>query len=378
MRPYRSYIIFFVVLLVGYTVYQVMKGPETHWQVTFKTFDKSPFGTYLLHERAADVTKQFSTSHQTLSQLALGENVLLLADNPEIGLADLTKMYEMLDAGQHVLIGANRLGKSFSDSLGVKISFQFNLYGQGMLEAETEQVTMGERTYDYPIQMLSSYFELQNPENWTVLASTLRGPMAIKRPVRNGYLILVTNPLIFTNFGMLYNQNHGLAARLISEINDRPVHYTMFYQFGRKEASTPLRYFLSQPALRWSIYTCMFAVLVLLGVDSWRKQRAIPVILPPENTSVLYAQTLGGLFHQEGNHYKTAMKIIHHFFGQIRERYWLEPEFTDKFYQQLAGKSGMELEHVKETFRWIELARKSPLLSESQLVQLSQKIDAFK
>jgi hypothetical protein len=346
--------------------------------VTFRTSDKSPFGAYILNERATDLFERYSVSYTTISQFDKQDDLLILADKLSLGKPDLMRLNELMDEGTNVLLGANHFGTLMQDSLEFTTSYQFKFLGVGLLESSEGALRLNGKEYMYPYDLITTAIVLSDTTNWEVLATVDDQPIAISRQQGKGKLILVTNPLIFTNFGLLYNENHEVAESFLRLLKPDALHYTMFYQFGRPEANTPLRYFLSQPPLRWAIYLGLFSILVLLGIDSWRKQRSIPTMTPPTNTSIEYARTLGGLFYREGNHFRTAQKLIAHFFSDIRERYWLEPDFTDKFYDQLAGKSGIEKSHVVDTFKFIEMARKTPSLSEEQLVALSQKIDVFR
>jgi len=378
MKPYRAYIVFFSLVLLVYVTYTIMKPPPVHWLITFRTMDKNPFGAYILNERASDLFHSYSVSNATIAQYGKKDNLLVLGDRVDLGHVDLARLNELLDEGVSVLIGSNFFGKRMQDSLGFSTNYLPSFLGSSILESGESGLTIGKRTYLFPQEIMYNFFDLTNQDGWEVLAKSGNGPVAIARTQGKGKLILVTNPLVFTNFGLLYNKNHVVAEHFLRQLPAESLHYTMYYQFGKTGATTPLRYFLSEPPLRWAIYLGLFSVMVLLGIDAWRKQRGIPEIHPPTNSSIEYARTLGGLFFREANHHRTAMKLIAHFFSEIRERYWLEPDHTEKFYEQLAGKSGVEKAHVISTFQLIELARKRTTLSESQLVELSKKIDVFK
>lgn len=377
MKPYRAYIIFFSAVLLTYVTYTLLKPPPVHWLVTFRPMDKNPFGAYILNERATDLFSDYSVSNRTISQVGKKENLLILGDKVDLGYADLTRLNELLDEGANVLIGSNFFGNRMQDSLGFSTTYLTRFYGSNLLESNESGLAIGKRTYLFPQELMSNYFDLKDSHGWEILAASGNGPVAISKAQGKGKLILVTNPLVFSNFGLLYNKNHPVAEYFLKQLPAESLHYTTYYQFGRSGATTPLRYFLSEKPLRWAVYLGLFSILVLLGIDSWRKQKGIPTIEPPTNTSVEYARTLGGLFYREANHHRTAMKLIVHFYAEIREKYWLEPEHSDKFYEQLAGKSGVEKGHVVATFQLIELARKTTTLSENQLVELSQKIDVF-
>ena len=379
MREYRIYIIVFSVILIGYAVYDYYSPKPVNWISTYKPSDKNPFGTYILNQQSSDLFgSEFETSYNTLSEIDSSKSILLIADNVKVTGADLDRLFELLELGSYVFISSNRYSSEMLDTLGLTVDAKFHLMGSGLLVDEQTKMSIGSFEYEYPTPLISGFFTLDSIELWQIHASTDFGPVAISRKFNTGTLTLVANTHIFTNFGMLLNENYEAVAKLLSILPPDPVHYSMFYQFGKPGASTPFRYFLSQPPLKWAIYLGLFTITILLAIDSWRKQRAIEVILPLSNASVTYVRTLGALFYREGNHYRAAMKLVNHFFADIRERFLLEPEFTEKFYSNLSTKGGMEKREVIMTFEFIELVKKSPRLEEKKLVELSKKIDTFK
>ncbi len=379
MREYRSYIVVLALSLLAYAVYDYYSPKPVNWLASYRVTDKNPFGAYILNEQSEDIFgSMFETSYATLSELESDKSVLLIADNVNINGADLIELFERLDKGSNVLVASSRFSSEMLDSLGIDIDSRFQLLGSDLLVDELTTLIIDESEYQYPTPLVSSFFSLDSAELWKTHASTNVGSIAISRPVGNGQLTLVASPYLFTNFGMLFNDNYKAAAKLLSLLPPEPVHYSMYYQSGKPGSSTPFRYFLSQPSLKWSIYLCLFIIVIFLAVDSWRKQRSIPVVLPPANASVIFVQTLGGLFYREGNHYRAAMKLINHFFAEIRERFLLEPEFTEKFYSNLSSKCGMEKSQVIIIFELIAKVKKSPRLEENLLVELSKKLETFK
>ena len=379
MKEYKNNIILLSAVLLLYAVYDYYKPEEANWTSTYQVNDKNPFGTFILNERSRDLFDEpFITSYNTISEIDSAKSIVIVADRIEIAGADFAHLFELLENGTHIFLASSRYNDRFIDSLDVKAIANFNMMGSGVLFEEETKLTIGEKSYMFPTALVANHFELDSAGSWRIHGSTKEGPMAISQEIGGGKLILVSNPHIFTNFGLLFNKNHGASSDLLSILPRDQVHYSMFYQFGRPEASTPIRYFLSQPPLKWSIYLALFIVIVFIAIDSWRKQRSIEVVKPPKNSSVEYVKTLGALYFREGNHYKAAMKLINHYFSEIRERFLLEPEFTEKFYSLYSGKSGVKLSEVIGTFELIALIKKTPLLEEKKLVELSNKIDEFK
>ncbi len=381
MKKDRVFIYAFVALFVVYVIVDYMAPEPVQWNVTFRASDKNPFGGYILNERSDDLfTGGFELSYRTISELEdSGKNLLILTDHLNIGDTDLEKLFGMLEKGNHVLIGATSLSSKLSDTLGVVINYEFSALNQTIFESPQVVLIFDDSSkYVYPSSLVMNNFELEDEHGWKVLAGIEEGPVAITRELGQGKLTMISAPHLFTNFGLLINENYPAAARLLSNLPPDDVHYTMYYKSGRMEATTPFRYFLREDALRWSLYLGLFVIVLFLTISSWRKQRAIPVIVPPKNTTVEYVKTLGTLFFRERNHKNAAMKLIQHFIAQVRERYFVQVDFSERFYQQLASKSGVSLETVIRTFDLIQTIKSQPQIQENQLIDLSQKIEEFK
>ena len=81
------------------------------------------------------------------------------------------------------------------------------------------------------------------------------------------------------------------------------------------------RYIFTQPALTWAYYLVLIGLLFYALFAGKRTQRVIPVVEPPRNTSLEFAQTVGRLYFQQGDHDNLARKKIQYFLAGLRERY---------------------------------------------------------
>ncbi len=169
------------------------------------------------------------------------------------------------------------------------------------------------------------------------------------------------------------------TARTLSYLPVQDVYWTEYYQAGRMEASTPLRYVLSQPPLRWALYLLLVGLLLFMVLESRRKQRAIPVAQPPTNTTLEFVNTVSNLFLRTRDHHNIAEKKIHYFLDELRTRYRLDTStLDDAFRAQLMHKSGKSEEEVNGLLTSIQHARQQQgSLSADALVQLSRRIDRF-
>jgi len=381
MKRDKIFIYVFAGLFITYITLDFLAPKPINWLVTFKANDKNPFGGYIFYDRSKDLFDNgFELSHNTLSELADTEsNIVILAERADIGRTDLDKFFEILERGGNVFIAANTFSEKLQDTLAFGVKFEYQLLDQSIFEAPESVITSSNSLeFTYPSNLVSNYFELETASDWEIMASLEEGPIAVQRDIGLGKIILVSNPYMFTNFGLLVNNNFQLCAALLSSLPRENALYTMFYKSGKGEAQTPLRYFLREDALRWSLYLGLLLIVLLLIISSRRQQRPIPVVLPPANTTVEYVKTLGSLFFRERNHKSAAMKLIRHFLLQIKEKYLVPVEFSEKFYHQFSSKSNVDKEHVIRTFELIQLVKSRPQIEEKMLVDLSRKIEEFK
>lgn len=376
----RIYLFVFITLFVAYVATDFMAPEPINWQVSFHSKDKNPFGGFILNDRSSDLFNEgFHLSYQTIAELEDENNIVILAEEAEIVGIDFDKLFEKLERGGNVWIGANTYSSKFRDTLDFAVSNNFQMLNQNIFEAPEGTLRLfDDSKYTYPSTLLTNFFRLRNEGQWEILSEVDGNPVVIKRSWKGGTLVLNSIPYIFTNFGLLINDNYPAAAKLLSHLPESDIHYTMYYQSGKGEATTPLRYFLKQGALRWSTYLALFSIIVFLLISSWRRQRAIPVVLPPENATVQYVKTLGALFYREKDHKKAAMKVINHFVGSLREKYFVSVDYTERFYKLLAAKSGVSTEEVIKTFELIIRVKDLPVIEEKVLIELTRKIELFK
>lgn len=176
-------------------------------------------------------------------------------------------------------------------------------------------------------------------------------PVAVVRPMGKGKLVLATTPLLFTNYGMLDGDNAGYLFRILAEARGLPLCRTQAYNPSASlhESTTPLRYFLSHPPLRWAVYTAMCAVLLFMCFTARRRQRVIPVIRPPENRMLEFTLLIGTLYYQKKMHGDLIRKRYTAFTEMLRREAQLDVEELDNatFCDLLARKSGLKHEEVK-------------------------------
>lgn len=146
-------------------------------------------------------------------------------------------------------------------------------------------------------------------------------PVAVKRKVGQGELIVVSMPYVFTNYGVLTHEVSPLLMRLMTQIADRPVLRTTSYMksYDELEAEmSPMRYVLGSRELRRAWYLLAFVTVLFCVFKARRRQRIIPVVAEPKNHSLEFARLVGTLYWQRGDNVDLVRKKFLLFAERIR------------------------------------------------------------
>ncbi len=374
MRKEKLLYIILGVLFITYVVVEYYSPKPLNWTVTFSQHDKNPYGSYILYERLDDFFTEKAVSFQTLYEAMEGEtHLLILATNFAPSDADIESIYNILDQGRSVLVGAEVFSESFLDALEVETKMQIF----GNITQDSTIITLeGGKQIKIPSSFVNFTFDVDSSKVWKSHAAA-DGDVLISKDYPTAKLILTSLPLAFTNYGLLHNDVYLIAEEALNKVPVGAVQYNRFYHAGKQEPATPLRYVLSQAPLRWAVFLTVAVLLVYLILGSRRLQRAIPVLEPLQNTTIQFIKTIGALYHREGNHKNAALKLTSHFTQMLATKYYIHT-FDEKTYKTLAAKSGVPLEDVIKTFDLIQVAKQSPRVSEDLLKQLYEKITMFK
>ena len=321
MKFSRVYIvcILLFLLLVFLSEYRMPK--HFRWEPTFSHNDKQPFGCYVFDSvLSASLSQGYTVNRQTLYQLRSlkkPHGILVLADELSMTKADVKSVLTLAEKGHRLLLVTASCGLFLEDTL------RCHSYNRGTTMPLVEYAKKGfgrdtlrwlgddryeSREYRFHPQLLNS--EL-NPDSGvcrllsasgchkTDSDTTYSRIKAVSFTIGKGSITWACTPLIFTNFGMLDNNNHEYIFRLLSEMGNLPVVRTEAYVPVVQEAEqTPLRYIISQRPLRWALYLSLLVVVLSMIFGFRRRQRVIPVVSTPPNHLLEFVQLIGTLYFQ--------------------------------------------------------------------------------
>ena len=223
--------------------------------------------------------------------------------------------------------------------------------------------------YWLPNQMLSQYFVSFDSARTEVIAENTDGdPVLLRIAYGKGTILLSSTPLMFSNFAMLNSQNEEYIAGIMSCLPTSSLHWTEYYQLGRMEATTSLRYILSEPALKWAFFTLMISILILMFFEAKRDQRIIPIIKPLKNETLDFMKTISRLYYQKKDHKDLASKKILHITEHLKQHMQIDiNEDLSDVIGKVAAKTLSDEQEVKKLFDQMNKISSSRYISALEL-----------
>ena len=207
-------------------------------------------------------------------------------------------------------------------------------------------------------------------------------PVAMRLGIGEGELFLVATPLMFTNYGMLDGDNAAYAFRLLSYLNDLPLTRIEAYgRFANQASGSPLRYFLSQPPLRWALYVALCTIVLCMIFTAKRRQRAIPVVLPPANETLRFTQLIGNLYYQRRDYKDMLQKKYRYFCAEVRQLSGLDlhaDEPDEELCRRLADKKGLDFGDIWPVFKELKnLLQEGVFVDEMTMMRMIDRMNEW-
>jgi hypothetical protein len=236
---------------------------------------------------------------------------------------------------------------------------------------------------DYTFQKLTidEYFASFDTSRTTVLGvNNYNQANFVKVPFGEGAFFVHASPLCFSNYFLLRDNNEKYTAYAISYLPSglSKIYWDEYYKLTDKGANTPLRFLLSNEYLRWALRISLAGMLLFVFFEMKRKQRIIPVIKPLRNATLDFVKTVASVYFNEKDNNSVANKKIAYFFEFIRNKYFLQTnEINEIFIEQLARKSGIAKDEIRQLIDFIQDVRISSRLTDKGLLLLNKEIDDF-
>jgi hypothetical protein len=389
MTKNKKYIFILLTTLVLFIAFEYFKPKELDWSITYSRYDKNPFGAYLIFERLPDLFpgKAILNSNQTIYEreelLSSDENILIISEDFQPSKEDSDRLLELVKNGKTAVIFANNFGSYISDTLKIKTSdYYLNKKVKEFpdsLQLRFLNPVFKNEKHKIKLEYVSAYFKsLDSKSTEVIVVNHHNYPQIIKANFGKGSFVLGTIPLALTNYHLLDKNNHILISNIFSYLENKDLFWTEYYQMGRMEPTTPFRYILRTESLKYAYQFTILTLLLFLLFESKRRQRVIPIVTQPENSSIEFTETVARLYFHRRDNKNIALKKIRYLKDYIKSQFFLSGDFNDpEFCQKLSLKSGKKEETLRELFDLIMNIHLLYQIDDESLLKLNKLTEWF-
>lgn len=396
MKIPKSYYIL-LILGLGLIVFIESQRPRPiNWIQTFSSHDNIPFGTDALFELAAgffpgeDIERVNKPFYELHDDDSTNYNLVYICQSFKISPEATDKLFQHVRNGNTVFISANKFDYKFLRRLGLRSSYysiSWIMNSQG--EYTAPNITLNTKTDTAYIDTISakiSYhagqnvFELHSSDSLNRI-STLGWvnndmPNFMSIEVGNGRFLIHSEPIAFTNYYLLRGNSLNYCEDIFQELPNKRTIWNDYPNNGYITSSSPMRYVTSDESLRFGIYLMFTTLILFLLLAGRRRQRAIPVIQPPENNSMEFIYSIRNLYLLKKDHNKVANHMIRGLKSWVYDQYGLHwtPE-KKEFMEQLSRKSGMSHKDIALLLEKLKDIEKRYIIFASDLSELNQIIE---
>lgn len=373
-------IVFIILILI-----KLVTPEPTDWNPTYSKNDKIPYGSYLLYESLSELfpgQKIESTNlpfyNITRERKIENTSIIIISRSFEPDDLDAKVLKRLLNSGNDIFIAANSFGKFISDTLNLYPSYSF-FGGYDSIQVNFANPNlMRDTDYRFTKGNYNHFFTSFDTSKAVVLGTNDNDDVNfIKVRFGKGNLYLHCIPNIFTNYNLL-KTDRDYIFKSLSYLKLRNVVWDEYYKDANKYQSTPIRYILSQPSLKWAYFTLLITLIFFVIFKGRRDQRIIPVIKPLANTTMEFVNTVGNLYYKQSNHKNIAEKKISYFLDYLRTKYSVKTiQLNDELVTQLSEKSVVDSKEIKKMFDLINLISISKSIKQVTLIELNNLIENF-
>lgn len=393
-KSIKIYIGLLFLIFLGIILVDANRPKPINWTPTFSLNDKTPFGLYVFNEEVETLfsnqkIRKFGVSPYEFlddnydyenDNYAISGTMLYIEDNFSIDDESLEELLFFVEKGNQAFLSSSQFPALLRDTLHFKIDYQYNYADSLKLKVKHKEKYPN---YYYSKGYDNIYFSEIDSTN-TIVLGTQKGitnensTNYIRVPFGEGYFYLHLQPIVFTNYYLLKN-NYTYAEDVLSYLPSKDNVFWKIKRYDNEQLSqSPMRYFLSQPALRWAWYLALITVVVFMFFNAKRRQRTIPIITPLRNTTIDFTKTIGNLYYQEKDYMNIIDKKIIYFLEKVRNDYYIDTFILDDtFINRLHQKSGKSKVEVTTLIKFIKKLRNQSTATEKDVIELNHLIEQF-
>lgn len=413
MKSSRLFIVVIIALMVVIILFEMNAPARFNWDDHSQSYkSKQPFGCYVMDSvLRASLPHGYEVIGSDFEQY-IGENAkpvkhtFLFTNTFEYFRPD-TNFLKMIEEGNNAIIATDYNISYYDDSteemgLGYKCYSNNYYYDGDYFSKESLSINASYDTVywesgemfapaSYPINSVFCSKELILSSDYRILATLNEkhengsdgevDTVAGIRDCGKGKIVVVSMPMLFSNYGILNDTIRPLVLRLLSQCSDLPmVRYDpslMSEMEQDEQEDSPLHYLLANRPLRWALYLALTTVILFVLFSARRCQRVIPVIKPPVNHMMDFVKRIGGIYYKRHDNVDLLIKKYVTFGNELRTKAMInvdDYDHIDDELQSLSTRTGIPFKELQQQIYDVWSATNASSINDKRLQQL---IDAM-
>ena len=382
---------------------QQTREDKHDWRELYTQTSDEPYGTSVLSNVLKD---HFGKGHYSIinkaprqllaSQDSNGiRNYIFIGYEMYVGQEDIDTLLSFVNKGNQAFIASEVIPDELSTALnlcnsGIEAQLSdsvllFNLCHPSLASMKGWPFHYEYRAEHKPYQWSYFHFDpsCDSLANYEKLGYFTTDKMNfIRIPYGKGWFYLHLNPIVFTNLFLIQESGVAYAERIFTHLPKGKTVWNEPVKLPHSQdgpSRSPLSYLLSRTAFRWAWYTMLLTIAAYFLFRAIRKQRIIPVILPNENTSLEFIQTVGALYYQQHDHQKLCIQKMKLFLLFIRDKYYLPTNIPDaKLIVKIAAKSKVSELDISKIFSHYQSLKNTVIqVDANDLIAFHKQLDYF-
>jgi len=392
------YITIGVLTLTAIFVMEYNKPKKINWFPSYVSHHKIPYGTYVLNDL---MEKYFPNKIQQIQKppfefLTRTDSIkgtyFFVNESVAFEEAELNALLDWVNQGNMLFVASRSFEKKLLDTLHLE---QQNVYNDGTLEPlfyyELVNPKIKHQRVEFTKDYYTTSFDRLDTLRTTVLGqvyspsdstdTTTKHINSIKQPFGKGEIVLTSFPKAFTNYFILKDNNVEYTAGLLSYLGrNGQIYMDNFHKSGKSFYTSPMYLFLNTKEFKWAYYLVLIGGLIYIIFEGKRKQRAIPVVTPLKNQTLAFTRTIADMYFEKGELLLITKHKIDYFLEYIRSKLYVSTQNLEDetFLRNLSLRSNTDLKEVKALISMISKLKTKQYVTETELKNLNQKIQAFK
>ena len=391
-KSLKIYIFLLVLIFIGIIWADATKEKPIDWRESYSLNEKNPFGLYVFNKEhkaffKPQTVEKFSESpyefldknYNTYDSIYdIDGTILLIQNKSAVDEFSENELFYFASHGNTVFYSNSNFSEKFADSLGFEINYENNFTDSLQFQTNRNQKV---KNFYFNKGINNAYFSKIDSSKTVILGTQVNSKGEkfanfIKVNHVNGNFYLHLQPVAFTNYYLL-KKNSQYTEAVLGYIPSKTPIYWKVKQYDNEElSSSPMRYLLSQPALRWAWYLAWITLIIFMIFNAKRRQRVIPIKEPLKNTTVDFTKTIGNLYYQEKNHQNIAEKKIIFFLEKIRNEYYIDTFNLDEtFINRVHQKTGRFKKDIEDVVYRIKKIRNQSNTTEKELITFNELLE---